>query len=354
VPFLQTVTSNLTTTFITGAVLGAVLLLMGVVAGFLLGYFFYKRFSVSPDEKQQSLAVMSALAAFTHGFKGDLTRHHEVINGLTEQFESSGNELPSDDAGGKLVKQITEANRALQERLDTAESTLVLQASELQSYMSKAHTDTLTSLPNRRAFDEEMQQRLASWNRYKTPVSLVLVDIDHFKRFNDVHGHLAGDFVLAQVAKEMRSHVRGSDIIARYGGEEFAAILPETDIPDAGTVGVSLLNAVRNASFNYQGKQLNVTISVGVAAVANGDNPGSIVSRADKALYESKRAGRDCGHSFQNGKFAPLADSGRVLRPPTGDPQTTPVKIYDKETPRPSIIEVCDELRQRFLEVTQR
>ncbi len=359
-PFLLVIATNFTSTFVTGAVLGAVLLVVGVVLGLVLAFAVYRPSPVNDAQTQasQSLAVMHALAAFTQGFKGDLSRHHEMISGLAEQFEHNSEDAPCGDAGSLLVKKITEANRALQERLDTAEATLELQASELQSYMSKAHTDTLTSLPNRRAFDEEMEKRLAAWNRYGTPVSLVLLDIDHFKKFNDTHGHLAGDFVLSQVASVLRSYVRGSDIVARYGGEEFVAILPETELNDAGVVGVSLLQAVRSTTFDYQGKTLAVTISVGVAAAVEGDKPGDIISRADKALYESKRCGRDQGHFLHGGAFTPLSDAARSVRETPAGRENRAAEIeaarnIAEPLPQRNIIEVCDELRQRFLEVTQ-
>ena len=114
----------------------------------------------------------------------------------------------------------------LQNRLAQAEKQIAAQAADLRSYETEARTDSLTGLANRRAFDDEMQRRFAEWQRRRTPFSLMILDIDHFKQFNDSHGHPAGDEVLRNVGKVLVKTARQMDLPCRYGGEEFAVILP--------------------------------------------------------------------------------------------------------------------------------
>src|SRR6185295_757566 len=121
------------------------------------------------------------------------------------------------------------ANAELQQRLEQAEKQLAVQAVQIKAHESEARTDSLTTLSNRRAFDDELKRRLNEWQRKGTPCTLVMMDIDFFKKFNDTHGHQVGDEVLRQVAKVLGVQSREMDIPCRYGGEEFAVILPATE-----------------------------------------------------------------------------------------------------------------------------
>ena len=133
----------------------------------------------------------------------------------------------------KSIDDIVKANERLQEQLATAEVRLQRQAAELETQTTVARTDPLTLLSNRRALDDEMNRRLAEWQRRKTTFSLAMIDVDHFKKLNDKHGHQAGDQVLRDVAATLGTTVREMDLAARYGGEEFAIILPSTPLADA-------------------------------------------------------------------------------------------------------------------------
>jgi diguanylate cyclase (GGDEF)-like protein len=151
--------------------------------------------------------------------------------------------------------------------------------------------DRLTGLLNRGGFDERLNEETSRASRHGHPLTLALIDIDRFKRFNDTHGHPGGDALLESVADTLRSAVRKSDVVARYGGEEFALILPETRAADA----LPRLEALRvrvAADTAVDGD--GVTISVGVAGWP-GDcgDLGSVLAEADRRLYEAKRGGRD-------------------------------------------------------------
>src|SRR5262249_43341180 len=161
-------------------------------------------------------------------------------------------------------------------------------------------TDALTGVCNRRAFDDELNRRVAEWQRRKTMFSLVMLDVDHFKKFNDTHGHQAGDGVLKGVAKTLKDTLREMDFVARYGGEEFAAVLPVTNQSEALIAAERMRVAVEKAVFKFHGTELRVHCSFGVAQVLVDNTPAEMVRRADAALYQSKSAGRNCVH-FHNG-----------------------------------------------------
>jgi diguanylate cyclase (GGDEF)-like protein/PAS domain S-box-containing protein len=155
---------------------------------------------------------------------------------------------------------------------------------------SMAATDGLTGLANRRQFDEEFAHLFSSAKRYRTSLSVIVVDIDHFKRVNDNFGHQEGDRVISEVARLLRKGARDSDIVARYGGEEFAVICPHTDLASATFLAKRLCRAVANFQFDHGA----ITASFGVASLATGDHDvQDLLSRADGALYQSKALGRN-------------------------------------------------------------
>jgi diguanylate cyclase (GGDEF)-like protein len=146
-----------------------------------------------------------------------------------------------------------------------------------------ARTDALTGLPNRRAWDEELEREIQHAGRTETPLCMALLDLDFFKQFNDLNGHPAGDSHLKEVASLWRSRLRSADLIARYGGEEFAVLLTATDASQAEQLIETLRNCV----------PLDETVSAGVAQWDGVESGPELFARADRALYAAKRAGRD-------------------------------------------------------------
>lgn len=163
----------------------------------------------------------------------------------------------------------------------------------LDAYMSEARTDPLTGLANRRALNQELERRIAQLQRQDTPLAVLLIDVDHFKQFNDNHGHQAGDEMLCMMARALRDTVRDMDLATRYGGEEFAIVLPGTSLPDAKCAAERIRLAVADIEFTFRGAKLRDTVSVGLAQATDVDDPQSIIRRADDALYAAKEAGRN-------------------------------------------------------------
>lgn len=156
--------------------------------------------------------------------------------------------------------------------------------------------DGLTQIYNKRYFQEALEREVSRSVRYERGLSLLMFDIDFFKRVNDDHGHLAGDTVLKKLAEAVRKAIRREDILARYGGEEFAILLPESTLEQATVLAEKLRAMVEACPFSFDGKTMPVTISVGVAGMPAGAGvgPDQFVELADQALYRAKNAGRNC------------------------------------------------------------
>jgi diguanylate cyclase (GGDEF)-like protein len=173
-------------------------------------------------------------------------------------------------------------------------------ATELQNANRKLHElafrDGLTGLFNHRYFQEEIDRELERSRRYEREFSLILFDIDHFKKINDTYGHPVGDRVLNAISKIAEKAVRTSDVVARYGGEEFAVILPETDFLAAKTVADRIRGDIERMSIDADGLTIKLTVSLGYTSYRNSSKiqgKGAIVSMADKALYAAKQSGRN-------------------------------------------------------------
>jgi diguanylate cyclase (GGDEF)-like protein len=158
-----------------------------------------------------------------------------------------------------------------------------------------ASHDALTGLHNRRWLDQVLPATLESAGRDGRPLALLMIDVDHFKRINDTHGHGEGDRVLVAVACALAGALRQSDMLARFGGEEFAVLLPGAGDPVAHAVAERLRAAVASTPLALQGGQTpeRVTVSLGLAFLRAGDDPTQLLGRADRALYRAKAAGRD-------------------------------------------------------------
>lgn len=155
--------------------------------------------------------------------------------------------------------------------------------------------DGLTQIFNKRYFLETLEREIGRALRYRRELSLIMFDIDHFKLINDTYGHLAGDYVLKQLATVIRGRIRREDILSRYGGEEFAIILPEIDGYNASQFGDKIRKLTEKAQFVFEDTDIHLTISVGVASLTQGlEDAREFVRLTDTRLYEAKRRGRNC------------------------------------------------------------
>lgn len=195
------------------------------------------------------------------------------------------------DKGG-IVKGVC---ISVHDMTDSAEAQMLLQAAtdEAVSLQETTQRDGLTGLYNRNYFNEQISSESVCARRYERPLSLVMIDIDYFKKINDGYGHQGGDEVLRVVALKLLKTLRASDTLARYGGEEFALILPHLSKQDSIAVAERLRRIIENEIFQYDGKTIKVTISLGVSEFTKGDTPDKLIKDADAALYLAKKEGRN-------------------------------------------------------------
>ncbi len=166
-------------------------------------------------------------------------------------------------------------------------------------------TDGLTGMYNRRYLDIRINEEFKRHQRFGRPMSLILFDIDHFKKINDTYGHQCGDYILQDLSSATLSAIRNVDILARYGGEEFCCLLPETSSDKSVLIAERLRKQVMENSFRWNDADVHVTISLGVSVLTAGiDSPGALIERADQALYQAKDNGRNRVMLFDGGSYS--------------------------------------------------
>jgi len=249
--------------------------------------------SNAPPEPDFSAAeaVMARLHQLTESVAADVGEHNSRVQEINDEL-ASGEEADVVASVAKLIQ----ANEDMQRQLHSAEERLQAQANEIESRVQEARTDALTKLANRRAFDDEMARCVKEFNDSGRPTCVMMLDVDHFKKFNDTYGHQAGDEVLRGVARTLRQNVDGKEIVCRYGGEEFSVIFPGSDIDSVQTPAERARASIANQVYEFEGLDLKVTVSGGVAQLQAGETAEQVVKRADDSLYVCKENGRNCGY----------------------------------------------------------
>ena len=194
------------------------------------------------------------------------------------------------------TQRVAERNRSLEERLSAASGEVSELKQNLENVQREALTDALTGIPNRKSFETRLREAARDAMEHDEPLSLLIADIDHFKRFNDSYGHQIGDQVLRIVARTLSDSVKGRDTPARYGGEEFAIVLPQTRLADAQVVAEQIRLGLTRRKLVGRDKKDDygsVTLSFGIAQFRPGEPIAHFVDRADAALYRAKREGRN-------------------------------------------------------------
>ena len=250
-----------------------------------------------------SLDLERAIAQTTEVLQkagSETERYGETLQGVDGALQSAGTAEQLQKVVANLVDQtrrMVEQNRTANERLQDSNNEIAELKIRIADIRNEALTDPLTGLANRRAFSEHLSDSMSIATLDGEPLALLMLDIDHFKVFNDTYGHQLGDEVIRLVAGCMSANTKGRDTAARYGGEEFAIILPATDLAGAAAIAEKIREVVngqrivRKTSRQTLG---SVTLSIGVALFRPGDTEDDLVARADSALYAAKHAGRNC------------------------------------------------------------
>jgi len=229
-----------------------------------------------------------------------------TANAYSGSLQSASDDLEGDITGEAMkaladkllseTRRMQETNRALEQKLEASRDDIASLQRDLDDVRRESMLDPLTKIANRKSFDEGMDEAIAEASSGGAPLCLMIIDIDHFKSFNDTYGHQTGDQVLRLVAMTLKSNIKGKDLAARYGGEEFVAILPSTDIEGAVIVAENIRRAIQAKELlkrSTNEKLGRITASFGVAAYRQGDTPGALIERADRCLYAAKHAGRN-------------------------------------------------------------
>ncbi len=357
-----------------GCLLGAIQLMVGVGIGISA-----RRPAADSDayrrgrhDMLQAGAIAKRLQTLANEMSSSVGAHRQELEQASQLLAvdgESGDESIADFVT-RVVGDIVLSNQNLQAKLDTAEGRLQEQAVEIEAHISRSLTDPLTGLPNRREFNERLEERMGAWNRRREVFSLLLLDVDHFKKLNDQYGHLTGDQVLASLGGALRGAIRREDAVARYGGEEFAILLPNTSSEQAALVAQKVREAVARTVVNHNQRKIAVTVSCGIASIQPNERVETMIQRADAALYAAKAAGRNCAF-VHDGAECRLADgiathsAGTAARlielihspeaekaPVESEPGNIEAPDFGSYLPREAIsaelAETCQELR-RFL-----
>jgi diguanylate cyclase len=243
-------------------------------------------------EIEQVMAMIGAAAGTASNYTQNLATVSQTLGAGTD--DSSIRAIV--ESLVQATKEMQQNNHALEARLSASKQEINQLQEHLEAVRTESLTDPLTTLANRKSFDEALVRAIGNARGKNEHLSLVMTDVDHFKRFNDTYGHLTGDQVLRLVAISVKQNVKGQDIAARYGGEEFAVVLPNTVLRSAITLAEHIRRAVMTKDLMKRstGESLGrVTISLGVAALRPDDTPQSLIERADICLYAAKRSGRN-------------------------------------------------------------
>ncbi len=328
--------------------LGLGLGVLQLLAGIVIGWSLARR--MGNDAYTTRASQIHRLAQHVHGLirdvHGQVDEHQSEMQRLSDQLRTD-----PDDQGGlaaaifQSVSRVIQVNERLQDQLFHAEEKLERKEREIKSHIEAARTDALTSLPNRRAFDDFVRQQASLHQRNGTKYALIHLDVDHFKQLNDRWGHPAGDEVLKTVSAAIRRAARESDLVARVGGEEFTVVLPDATIDSLLAASERIRTAVASTPVQIRGTRVPVTISVGAAIISAGDTGKTLIDRSDAALYASKQDGRNCSHWHDGSRCRRITsrEDGSVETAPTpggGEPS----EWRDEDSWR----QVCDDLRQSF------
>lgn len=242
--------------------------------------------------------ISNVLNEFGHS-GNQLSNYSQTLNQFVNILDSQKSPASMLEATEKVIEEthsMEKSQQHMEKQIVNVIAEIDSLRKELEQVKEESKTDALTGIANRRAFDASLEHSILISREKTKPFCLLLVDIDHFKAFNDNHGHLVGDKVLRYIATSLKRNIKGNDFVARFGGEEFVIILPGTSINGAMTVAEQVREAICSGELTDKGTDASygkVTISIGATQFRISDLSTDLIERADKALYLAKERGRN-------------------------------------------------------------
>lgn len=247
-------------------------------------------------EKQATKSIVLGMAHALKDVLTDVGSYDQTLDECIGDIANASNLKDISAIKDKIVhaaKKSKSKTQAIRKDLEVSKNAVLSLTKKLKQVQTKTVVDSLTKVLNRSAYDMKIGQAIYDFQKTGNSICLIVCDIDHFKKFNDMHGRRAGDKVLASTAGTMKNTIRDYDHIFRYGEDEFVVLICGVSIERAEKMAEKIRAEVKRDFFVYKEKELKVTISLGVAFMQEGDTETSLFERADKALYEAKRTGRD-------------------------------------------------------------
>ncbi len=264
----------------------------------------YKRFFIQDNTALEKLR--NDLRLVISGIQSEFKQSGGELNNFSTQLEQFSSVLNTQgstaDISAEVQKMIAGTNsmaktqNSLDAKMTYMQDEVESLRKELEQIKEESLTDALTGIANRKAFDETLDKSITEAKEQSSALSMLLIDIDHFKKFNDTFGHLVGDKVLRYVGSSLKNCVKGQDFPARYGGEEFSVILPHTSHIGAKVIAEQIRKTISAKELKDKAKNKNfgkITASIGVAEFAEDETAETFIQRCDKALYKAKENGRN-------------------------------------------------------------
>ena len=356
-------------TLFSPTVLTVFILLLESAAGVALGWWLRGGIVFRPvggearRDAQRARESLERVRALTETVAENVGAHKTRVQEISDKLSAKTADPQGGDSDDILasISHLVEANEKMHEQLAQAENRMQEQAQEIESQVTIARTDALTQIDNRRAFDDDLRQCVSNWRRLGSPFSLLILDVDHFKKFNDTYGHQAGDAVLKAVAGTIKDCMRDVELVSRYGGEEFAVIFPGAELESAKAAAEKARSAIETSIFRYQQTELRVTASLGVAQALADEDGASLVKRADTALYLAKEHSRNCSfyHDGQHGYIVEVIDDvvddveaepSQPVAEEQDSPESESPQRLDPQTGLPSRAALLEDTTRRIAE----